>query len=95
MSNLSLKSISIFLPFFIPPAFVLFTGEYIRTRIENFIHYQRLREIFYVLETAFIAFRGDWSKLSPPFSLREENIEAKNCKNFSCEHNQNRIQHEE
>lgn len=39
-----------------------------KVRIEQFLHYQRLREIFYVLETSYIAFREHSDALYPPFS---------------------------
>jgi len=39
-----------------------------KRRIEYFLHYQRLREIFYVLETAYIAFRDQPEILDPPFT---------------------------
>jgi len=38
-----------------------------RSRIERFLHYQRLREVFYVLETAYTAFRQEPWLLKPPF----------------------------
>lgn len=52
------------------PLFVLTLAEYGRSRIEQFLHYQRLREVIFVLETAYTAFRHRPELLSPPFELR-------------------------
>ena len=84
------KSYPIYFPFFIPPIAILLAGEYIRTRIENFIHYQRLREVFYVLETAFTAFRRRRYLLDPPFTGFDDNFSAEKCQDFKCPHNPNR-----
>jgi hypothetical protein len=50
------------------PLSVLFLAWFGRSRIENILHYQRMREVFFVLETAYIAFREHPELLEPPFS---------------------------
>ncbi len=89
IAKISSESYFIYFPFFVPPIIVLLSGEYIRTRIEHFIHYQRLREVFYVLETAFTAFRGNWDLLDPPFSNLDDNFSAKKCQDFKCKYHPN------
>ena len=37
------------------PIVILLVGQYIKSNIEKSLHYQRLREIFFVLETSYIA----------------------------------------
>jgi len=86
IAKITSEPYSIYFPFLIPPILVLLAGEYIRTRIEHFIHYQRLREIFYVLETAFTAFRGKWKLLDPPFSNFDDDFNATKCEDFNCTH---------
>jgi len=49
------------------PLGVLVLGMRGRSKIERFLHYQRLREVFYVLETAYTAFRTKPDLLKPPF----------------------------
>lgn len=49
------------------PIFVIGLAWYSGTSIERFLHYQRLREAFFVLETAFVAFRDQPDLLDPPF----------------------------
>jgi len=44
------------------PAFTLLFSEYIRVNIEKIFHWQRLREIFYVLETYYIVFDNNTGK---------------------------------
>jgi hypothetical protein len=57
-------------PPFMLVAVVFVFGKYCQTTIARFIHYQRLREVFYVLELAYTAFRDDPDKLSsPPITL--------------------------
>jgi len=53
---------------FLTPVIVLSIGEYIRSRIVKVLHYQRLREVFYVLETAYTAFRDKPELLKFPFN---------------------------
>lgn len=50
------------------PAAVLLLAEFGRVRIEEILHYQRMREVFFVLETAYTAFRDHPEALDPPFS---------------------------
>jgi hypothetical protein len=50
------------------PFSVLMLAEFGRSRIEKILHYQRMREVFFVLETAYIAFRNNPEDLDPPFS---------------------------
>jgi len=49
------------------PLVVLVVAWYLRRKIDGFYHYQRMREVDWVLETAFSAFRGTRTPLSPPF----------------------------
>ena len=56
-------------PPILAPLLVLILSEYSRSRVESFLHYQRLREVFYVLETAYTAFRGNEGVLNPPFDF--------------------------
>jgi len=51
----------------IAAALVLFAAQYARTRVEKFLHYQRQREVVYVLETAWTAFQHHPYLLAPPF----------------------------
>lgn len=51
---------------FIAPSMVWFLGWYCRRATEHFIHYQRLREAFYVLELAYTAFRNQPDLLTSP-----------------------------
>lgn len=54
------------LPILAGPVLVLSAAIYSRHSIEKFIHYQRLREVFYVLELAYTAFRDTpWLLTSP------------------------------
>jgi hypothetical protein len=67
---LHLKNLQIFawyLPNILPPFLVLVFSIFGKLEIEKFLHYQRLREIFYVLETAYTAFRDRRIILDPPF----------------------------
>jgi hypothetical protein len=54
-------------PTLIPPLAVAILSEFGRDRIEKFLHYQRMREVFFVLETAYTAFRDQPELLNPPF----------------------------
>ena len=56
-----------YISFLIPQVFVFLASEYSRIRIEKFIHYQRLREVIFVLETTFAALRESPQYLRPPF----------------------------
>jgi hypothetical protein len=49
------------------PLTVWLLSEFGRSRIESILHYQRMREVFYVLETTYIAFRDSPELLNPPF----------------------------
>lgn len=60
------KSYIAYTSFFIPQIFVLLASETMRTRIEKFIHDQRLREVIFILETAFTALRESPQYLRPP-----------------------------
>lgn len=42
-------------------------GAYVKSRVEKFLHYQRLREVVHVLETAYTAFFDQPELLDPPF----------------------------
>ncbi len=42
-------------PFLLSPAVVLVVTMFCKDRVEKFVHYQRLHEVFYVLELAFTA----------------------------------------
>jgi hypothetical protein len=55
-----------FIPFLLTFA-VYLVANYSRKRIEQFFHYQRLREVVFVYETAYTAFRDDYDLLDPPF----------------------------
>lgn len=44
-------------PSLLPAATLVFAAHYARRSIRQFIHYQRLREVFFVLEEAYTAFR--------------------------------------
>lgn len=62
------QTLSLFLPCALAPAIVLALSAYSYWTIRGFLHYQRLREIIFVLETAFTAFRDQPDILAPPFS---------------------------
>lgn len=49
------------------PLSVLLVAWYLRSKIDGFFHYQRMREVNWVLETAFAAFRDAPERLQPPF----------------------------
>ena len=53
---------------FLAPVSVLSFSILAKSQIERFLHYQRLREVFFVLETTHTAFRGNYELLSPPLS---------------------------
>lgn len=55
------------LPSLLCPALVLLFGMFARNLIRRFLHYQRMREVFHLYETAFTAFRGKFHLLDPPF----------------------------
>jgi len=44
-----------------------YLGYYLQSHIEDFLHYQRQREIVHVLEIAWTAFSDDPKRLNPPF----------------------------
>ncbi len=50
----------------VAPISVLSVSVYSRVSCEKFIHYQRLREVYYVLELAYTAFRDEPEKLQSP-----------------------------
>jgi len=52
------------------PAAVMLLCTYSRRWIETFFHYQRMREVVYVLETAYFSFRDHTELLGPPFPCR-------------------------
>jgi hypothetical protein len=52
----------------IAPVLVLITGRYCKVTIEKVLHYQRLREVCFVLETSYTAFRNTPHILAPPFT---------------------------
>ena len=56
-----------YLPALIPPVFVLWMAVYCKRKIEEVLHYQRLREVCFVLETAYTAFCDNPGLLNPPF----------------------------
>lgn len=59
------------IPLMISPLLVLACASYSQGSIEKFIHYQRMREAFYVLEVAYTAFRNcPELLLSPPVRLK-------------------------
>lgn len=60
------------MPFLVPPVVVLVFAKYCQTTIKKFIHYQRLREAFFVLELAYTAFRNSPEILKSPLSLFKE-----------------------
>jgi hypothetical protein len=49
------------------PIMVVMISVFITSSILDFFHYQRLREVFYVLETAYTAFGGSIKNISIPF----------------------------
>jgi hypothetical protein len=55
------------LPALLSPTIVLVFSWFARRTIRGFFHYQRLREVFFVLETTFTAFKGKYELLDPPF----------------------------
>jgi hypothetical protein len=57
-----------FLPALIPPLFIFGMACYGKRKIEDILHYQRLREVCFVLETAYTAFRDSPELLKPPFN---------------------------
>lgn len=52
---------------FLSPAAVFIVVGYLRRKINGFYHYQRMREVDFVLETAFTAFQGQDDLLGKPF----------------------------
>jgi len=52
------------------PVTIVAAAVYAWWTIRGFLHYQRMREVFFVLETAFTAFRGREWLLDPPFKVR-------------------------
>lgn len=59
------------IPAVFAPAIVLGFSLFTKRTIRGFFHYQRLREVFFVLETAFTAFKGSYELLDPPFASTE------------------------
>ncbi|MGC9986497.1 MAG: hypothetical protein ABSF35_23120 [Polyangia bacterium] len=56
---------------FLSPLAVLIIAWYLRRKIDCFYHYQRMREVDIVLETAFTAFHDQQNLLGPPFRFDE------------------------
>lgn len=56
------------------PIVIILSSGYLWHNITKFIHYQRLREVFYVLETTFTAFRYEnfMDIINPPFQITKE-----------------------
>lgn len=52
---------------FFSPFMIMLLCFFIMRSITDFLHYQRLREVFYVLETAFTAFDSEKQLLNIPF----------------------------
>ena len=75
----------IYFAFLIPPIFVFIASVFIISRVEDFLHYQRLREIYYVLETAFTAFRNKPELLKPPFEKFDPKFNKGKCEDTSCD----------
>jgi len=84
----------IYLAFFVPAIFVFIASIFIISRVEDFLHYQRLREIFYVLETAFTAFREKPDLLKPPFEDFDPGFNKEKCKETSCNYHPERLRAE-
>jgi len=68
------KSYIAYTSFIIPQIFVLLASEYMRTRIETFIHDQRLSEVIFILETAFTALCESPQYLRPPLLRANQSI---------------------
>jgi hypothetical protein len=49
------------------PIIVAIFSAYSWWAIRGFLHYQRMREVIFVLETAFTAFHQNFELLNPPF----------------------------
>jgi hypothetical protein len=59
--------VSVGLGVLVAPLLVLIAGRYCKVTIEKVLHYQRLREVCFVLETSYTAFRDTPHLLVPPF----------------------------
>ena len=68
------------MPFFLPPLFILVFASYAKKMSEKFIHYQRLREVFYVLELAYTVLDTKKNLLSINTEITE-NVFMDNRKN--------------
>jgi hypothetical protein len=55
------------LPALSAPTIVAIFSTYSWWAIRGFLHYQRMREVIFVLETAFTAFHLNFELLNPPF----------------------------
>lgn len=64
--NLSWHSLAI-----LAPLLVLILSVYSWWVIRGFLHYQRMREVIFVLETAYTAFHQNFALLNPPFTELE------------------------
>ena len=53
--------------------FIYYMGKYVRTRVEKFLHYQRMREVVHVMETAYTAFKDKPNLICPPFCKKDKN----------------------
>jgi len=47
-------------PLFLSPFVVWLVSRFCKARVEQFVHYQRLHEVFYVLELAHTASKQHW-----------------------------------
>lgn len=68
--NVSASTIfGMYFPALLYPLIVLLMSFYFRGKINSFLHYQRMREVIFVLETAFTVFRFEQYQkiLDPPF----------------------------
>jgi hypothetical protein len=52
--------------------FIWWMGHYVREKVERFLHYQRMREVVHVMETAFTAFQEYPDLMCPPFCPKQE-----------------------
>jgi hypothetical protein len=62
------QALSWYIPAIFAPSIVFMFSVFAWRTIRGFLHYQRMREVFFVLETAHTAFKDNLSLLDPPFS---------------------------
>jgi hypothetical protein len=72
LTNLVWQTLTILIPALLTPAvlaplIVLTFSAYSQWMIREFLHYQRLREVVFILETAYTAFRSNLELLIPPY----------------------------